>query len=116
MCEAGLDTLGTMTESERDRWVEMIAHPYRKDPPVTYPLWDWLHRITDREAPPAVMSMVLRAKVVPENDLARAPWVEVMAAICPAAQRQELRDQLVPLDVSALTLLEILDGMENAHV
>ena len=52
MIESGFDTLGTMTESERQRWEEIIVHPYRKDVPTTYFLWDWLHRITDAEAPP----------------------------------------------------------------
>ncbi len=122
MFEAGLDTLGAMTESERLRWQEIVAHPYIKDPPAAYPLWDWLHRIADREAPPSVMSAVLRTGLlakVPENELTPAPMMEVMAAICPASQRQQLRGQLAGLDpsqtVAALTLLEILDGMENAH-
>jgi hypothetical protein len=44
-------------------------------------------------------------------------WAELIAAICPASERQELREQLTKLDqsqiVTALALLEILDGMEN---
>jgi hypothetical protein len=64
------------------------------------------------------MSMVLDAKLltkIPEQG--RALWVELIPAMCPASQREELREQLTKLDqsqtVSALALLEILDGMEN---
>jgi hypothetical protein len=120
MFEAGLDTLGTMTEAERPRWEEIVVHPYRKDVPTTYSLWDWLHRITDAEAPASVMSIALPAKLltkVPEHERGSAPWVEMIAAICPASQRQELREQLTKFDqsqtVTPLALLEILDGMEN---
>jgi len=120
MFEAGLDTLGTMTESERQRWEEIVVHPYRKDVPTAYSLWDWLHRITDSEAPSSVMSIALHAKLltkVPEQERGGAPWVEMMAAICPASQRQELREQLTKFDqsqtITPLALLEILDGMEN---
>lgn len=120
MIESGFDTLGTMTESERHRWEETIVHPYRKDVPTTYFLWDWLHRITDVDAPPAVMSIVLHKKLlmkVPENERGNAYWLEMTAAICPTAQRQELREQLAEFDqsqtVSPIALLDILDGMEN---
>jgi hypothetical protein len=120
MIESGFDTLGTMTESERQRWEEIIVHPYRKDVPTTYFLWDWLHRITDIEAPPAVMSVVLHKKLlmkVPENERGNVYWLELTAAICPTAQRQELREQLAEFDQSQTAspnaLLDILDGMEN---
>jgi hypothetical protein len=118
MFEAGLDTLGTMTESERQRWAEIVVHPYRKNTPTTYLLWDWLHRITDLEAPPPVMSIVLHAKLLMKvSEQGSAPWFELIAAICPASQRLELREQLTKFDQSQtntpLALLEILDGMEN---
>ena len=120
MFEAGPDTLGTMTESERQRWEEIVVHPYRKDVPTNSSLWDWLHRITDTEASSSVMLIVLHAKLltkVPEHERGSAPWVEMMAAICPASQRQELREQLTQFDqsqsVTPLALLDILDGMEN---
>jgi hypothetical protein len=120
MFEAGLDTLGTMTESERQRWEEIVVHPYRKDVPTTYSLWDWLHRITGAEAPPSVMAIALHAKLltkVPEQERGSGPWVEVIAATCPASQRRELREQLTKFDqsqtVTPLALLGILDGMEN---
>jgi hypothetical protein len=120
MFEAGLDTLGAMTESERQRWEEIVVHPYRRDVPTTYSLWDWMHRITDAEAPPSVMSIVLQAKLltkVPERERGSAPWVELIAATCPASKRHELRGQLAKFDqsetVTPLALLEILDGMEN---
>jgi hypothetical protein len=119
MLESGLDTLG-MTESERHRWEEIIVNPYRKDMPTTYFLWDWLHRITDVEAPPAVMSIVLHAKLLmklPEQERGSAYWLEMIAAISPAAQRQELRQQLAEFDQSQtltpIALLDILDGMEK---
>ena len=118
--EAGLDTLGAMTGSERRRWEEIVVHPYRKDAPTTYSLWDWLHRITDAEAPASVMEIALHAKMltkVPEHERGGGPWVEMMAAICPASQRPELREQLNQFEqsqsVNPLALLDILDGMEN---
>jgi hypothetical protein len=120
MLESGLDTLGSMTESERHRWEEIIVNPYRKDVPTTYFLWDWLHRITDAEAPPAVMSIVLHSKLLmklPEQERGSAYWLEMIAAICPAAQRQELRQQFAEFDqsqtVTPIALLDIFDGMEN---
>lgn len=118
MVESGLDTLGTMGDPERQRWQEIIVHPYRKDLPTIYHLWDWLHRITDAQAPVAVMSNVLHAKLlkkIPEHEC--AVWFELLAAICPADQRQELRQQLADFDqsvvVTPVALLDILDGMEN---
>jgi hypothetical protein len=120
MVESGLDTLGTMTEPERQRWEEIIVHPYRKDLPTTYSLWDWLHRLTDAAATTSAMSIVLKAKLltkVPEGERGTAPWLEVIAAICPAPQRHELRNQLAEFDslqtATSLALLDILDGMEN---
>ena len=122
MFEAGLDTLNTMTEPERHRWQGILVQPYRKDLPTIYALWDWLHRITDTTAAPSVMFVVLQSKLlmkVPERERGAAPWLEVVAAICPAAQRPELREQLSDFDqsltVAPLALLEILDGMENAR-
>jgi hypothetical protein len=118
MREAGLDTLGTMTESERHRWQEIIVHPYKKDLPTTYSLWDWLHRMTDTAVPASVMSLVLRGKLlnkIPEHE--RVVWFEVIAAMCPPPQREELREQLADFDqsitVTPLALLDILNGMEN---
>ena len=118
MVESGLDTLGTMGESDRQRWQEITVHPYRKDLPTIYHLWDWLHRITDAQAPASVMSTVLHTKLLkrlPEHEC--AVWFELLAAICPAAQRHELRQQLADFDqsvtITPLALLDILDGMEN---
>ena len=118
MREAGVDTLGTMTESERNRWQEIIVHPYTKDLPATYYLWDWLHRISDTALPGSLMSLVLRGKLlskIPEHEC--AVWFELIAALCPPSQRQELRDQLADFDqsitVTPLALLDILNGMEN---
>jgi hypothetical protein len=118
MVESGLDTLGTMGDPERQRWQEVIVHPYRKDLPTSYHLWDWLHRITDAQAPAAVMSTVLHAKLlkkIPEHEC--VVWFELLTAICPPAQRYELRQQLADFDqsvtVTPVALLDILDGMEN---
>jgi hypothetical protein len=118
MVESGLDTLGTMGESERQRWQEIIVHPYRKDLPTIYHLWNWLHRIIDAQAPASVMSTVLQAKLlkkIPEHEC--TIWFELLTAMCPAAQRQELRQQLADFDqsvtVTPVALLDILDGMEN---
>ena len=117
--EAGLEAL-IMTEAEAQRWEEIIVHPYRKELPTIYALWDWLHRITDTAAQPSVMSFVLQSKLltkVPERERGAAPWLEVIAAMCPAPQRQVLREQLSDFDqsltVTPLALLDILDGMEN---
>src|SRR5262249_5221127 len=110
--------LGTMTESERQRWQEIIVHPYKKDLPMAYSLWDWLHRISDTTAPASLMPLVLRGKLlnkVPEHELVL--WFEVIATTCLAPQRQELREQLGNFDQSLtvipLALLDILNGMEN---
>ena len=107
-----------MTESERQRWHEIIVHPYKKDLPMTYSLWDWLHRITDTPAPASVISLVLHGKLlkkIPEHE--RVVWFEVIAAMCQAPQRQELREQLADFDqsftVTPLALLDILNGREN---
>jgi hypothetical protein len=120
MFEAGLESPGAMNESERLRWVEILIHPRRKDLPTTYLLWDWLHRITDLELPASVISNVLQEELlvkVPEPEQGSAYWVELVAAVCPAAHRQKLRKQLTKLDpshtVTPLALLEILDGMEK---
>jgi hypothetical protein len=113
MFEAGLDTLGTMTESERHRWQEIVVHPYGKNGPAAYALWDWLHRIADQEAPPSVISLA-------QPERGNAAWLELMAAMCPASQRQQLREQLTEFDqaqtVTPLLLLEVLDEMEQSHV
>ena len=64
------------------------------------------------------MSLVLHGKLlnkIPEHE--RAVWLEVIAAVCPPPQRQELREQLAEFDqsitVTPLALLDILNGMEN---
>ncbi len=123
IAQSGLDTLGAMTESERHRWEEIIVHPYRKDVPATWFLWDWLHRITDAEAAPSVMSIVLKAKLlmkVPEQERGSAHWLEVIAALCPASLREQLRQHLSEFDQSQavipVALLDILDGMENDRI
>lgn len=120
MVESGLATLGTMTESERQPWEEIIVLPYCKNLPTIYFLWDWLHRVTDAAAPASVMSILLKTKLllkVPERERSSGPWLEVIAAICPAPRRDELREQLAEFDQSQtvipLALLDILDGMEK---
>ena len=120
MFEAGLDTLGAMTEAECHRWEEILVHPYRKEVPANYALWDWLHRIADAQASLTVMEIVLRSKLLTEIaglEQGIAPWLEVIAALCPTSHRQGLREQLTGFDPShtviPLALLEILDGMEN---
>ena len=54
---------------------------------------------------------------VPERERGGGPWLEVIAAICPAPQRDELRNQLSEFDQSQtiipLALLDILDEMEK---
>jgi len=120
MTESGLTTLGIMRESERQHWGEIIVRPYGKDMPAAYYLWDWLYRLTDTAVADSVMSMILKTKLLtnlPEQERGSAPWLEVVAAICPVTQRQELRGQLAEFDqsqnVTPLALLNILDGMEN---
>ncbi|HLJ86166.1 MAG TPA: DUF5691 domain-containing protein, partial [Candidatus Angelobacter sp.] len=93
LLESGFDSLGTMPEEERKRWGEIIVHPYRKDLPTTYYLWDWLHRITGVAAADSVMAMVLKTKLlmkIPEDQRANVPLPDVIAAMCPASQRHEL--------------------------
>ena len=120
MVESGLENLGTMENSERQRWQEILVHPYRKDLPTVYLLWDWMHRVTDTAAAPPVMSIVLKSKLlskVPEGERGSAPWLEMITAICPGAQRQELREQLAEFDQAQtaipVLLLDVLDGMED---
>lgn len=120
MFESGLDALGIMTEPERHRWAEIIVNPYRKELRAIYPLWDWLHRLMDASAPASVMSTLLKAnllKKMPEREHNSTPWLEMLAAICPAQQRTDLRAQLAEFDPSqsanSLALLDILGGMEK---
>ena len=120
MFESGLDSLGTMTEPERHRWAEVIVHPYRKQLPTVYALWDWLHRAIEASAPVSVMSILLKGdllKKLPDREHSSPPWLEVLAAICPGPQRSDLRAQLAEFETSqsanAIALLEILDGMEK---
>ena len=120
MFESGLDSLGTMTEPERYRWAEIIVHPYRKQLPTVYALWDWLHRVMDAPAPASVMSILLKEdllKKLPDREHSSPPWLEVLAAVCPGSQRNDLRAQLAEFEPSqsanAIALLDILDGMEK---
>jgi hypothetical protein len=69
------------------------------------------------------MSIILREKLlmkIPEPERGSSPWVELIAALCPATHRQELRQQLLEFDqsliVTPIALLEILDGMENESI
>jgi hypothetical protein len=87
---------------------------------MVYSRWDWLHRITDAQEPASVMSLILNAKLlkkVPEHE--SVVWFELMTAICPMPQRQELREQLADFDQSLtmtpFALLDILNAMENYH-
>jgi len=120
MFESGLDTLGTTTEPERQRWAEIIVQPYRKDLPTALALWDWLHRVMDESAPASVMSMLMKSnflKRLPDREHSSPPWLELLASICPAQQRSDLRAQLAEFEPSqsgnATALLDILDGMEK---
>ena len=120
LVESGLETLGTMTDPERHRWQEIIVTPYRKELPTNYFLWNWLHHVSDTDVAASVMATVLGTELltkVPEQERGAAPWLEVMAALCPAEQRRALREQLAEFEqsqtVSPLALLDILDGMEN---
>jgi hypothetical protein len=120
MLESGLDTIGAMSESELQGWQEILVHPYGKELPTNYFSWDWLHRLTDAPAPASVMSVVLKERFLlklPERERGSAPWLEVIAAICPAPGRRELREQIAEFDpaqtVIPLSLLDILDQMER---
>ena len=66
------------------------------------------------------MTFVLQSKLlikVTDREPGTAPWLEVIAAMCPTVERQALREQLSDFDatmtVNPLGLLDILDGMEN---
>jgi hypothetical protein len=120
MFESGLDSLGTMTEPERDRWVETIVRPYRKELPAVYALWDWLHRLTNAAAPASVAPIVFKSsllKKVAANEHSGPPWFELLTAICPGPQRPDLRALLADFDplqtANSLALLDILDAMEK---
>jgi hypothetical protein len=113
MAQVRLDVFGAVPEGEREAWVSALARPFRKNAPTSYPMWDWLHRALGGSVPVELMRLVLKEGLpgkLGESEVMGKAWLELFAAICPAALRRELGEQL-----PARELLEILDGMEKVR-
>jgi hypothetical protein len=106
-----------MTAEERLRWAEVLIRGYKGNPPLSFPAWLWLHRAMEGPAPEILFEPILRnggwwAKLAEAKP--HAGWMDGMAGLCPASQREGLRARLAELEMeltgNALGLLEILDG------
>jgi hypothetical protein len=118
--ESRLDSLGRMSPEDRGRWAETIAEPYKTSLPDNYLFWDWLHRLLDRAVPASILTAVFETNLlagVQGFETAGGAWLELMAALCPSSLRDPLKERMAAYDPAlssqALTLLEILDGMEK---
>lgn len=118
--ESRLDSLGRMSPEDRGRWAETIAEPYKTSLPDNYFFWDWLHRLLDRAVPASILTAVFETNLlagVQGFETAGGAWLELMAALCPSSLRDPLKERMAAYDPAlssqALTLLEILDGMEK---
>jgi hypothetical protein len=94
--------------------------PYGKNLPWDYAAWTWLHTMLDATAPPALLDAALRSGWFDEPPTVAkhaAQWMEITAALCPAAQRRQLRERLAgfepALTTTALPLLDLLDALKN---
>ena len=117
---SGLDDLGAMTRSERERWAGILIRPYGYKLPTSYAAWSWLHVILQGPAPTSLLEAAFRsdwfnaeASIVKHTNY----WMELTAAICPHSQRNQLRERLKAFDpaltATALPLLHVLDALEN---
>lgn len=116
---SGLDDLGLMSTAERQRWAEILARPYGRNPPANYYAWAWLHRLLDAPAPATLMDTVCRTGWLDElSGIERQGqmWLELLAALCPPAQRPTLRQRMdyfdAAISTTAVQLLDILDALE----
>lgn len=122
MSQCGVQNLGLMSLAERTRWAEILVRPYAAKLPAAYFAWSWLHRSLEGTAPELLMESVLRSNRwladFVEEQKAGPDWMELLAALCPASQRNRLRSQFasldIPLTLTAIPLLDILDFLEKA--
>jgi len=118
---SGLQDLGAMTRAERLRWAEILIRPYGRKLPWGYSEWSWLHTMLEGPAPELLIQTALETDWAdhPKSTGAHTPfWMEVVASLCPASQRQALRARLEAFDAvhtsTALPLLHLLDALENS--
>jgi len=113
--------LGLMATEERLRWAEILVRPYGGKPPTSYAAWSWLHRALQGAGPAVLFEPVFRSSrwltdLLDDKKLS-SEWLELLASLCPAEQRGQLRALMTPLDptltITALPLLEILDSLEK---
>ncbi len=120
--QTGLRDLSLMSASERLRWVTILIEPYGRKLPTSYLQWSWLQRLLQRPAPAQLLDNALASgwlEALPDLERQGAAWMELLAALCPPAQRAALRARLTGFDsaytATALPLLDILDAMENVR-
>lgn len=124
MARCGLPDIALMQPQERMQWAEILIRPYTHATLPGYLAWSWIHRALEGPMPESMMEQLLRSagweellqdpkKLIPE-------WIEIIAGLCPAAQRNHLRCRIAVLDPAltavTLPLLDILDAMENAKL
>lgn len=118
-----IESLGRMTPTEGLRWAEILTQPYVAKPPATPSLWSWLHRLLHGYGPENLFSTIVRSpkwlEQLQEEEKLTKECMEVLASLCPPSQRQFLRIVLEPFDftltTTALSLMELLDGMEKTR-
>jgi hypothetical protein len=117
--QTGLRDLEPMSAAERLRWAAILVAPYGRKLPAVYLLWSWLHRALRQPAPPQMFETLLSANFLEglaDLDKQGSAWMELMAAMCPAPQRERLRVGLSAFEsaitASAMPLLDILNAME----
>jgi hypothetical protein len=120
--QTGLRDLSPMSASERLRWTTILVEPYGRKLPTPYLQWSWLHRLLQQPAPAQLLDNALAPawlEALPDLERQGAAWMELLAALCPPAQRTALRARFAGFDSAytstALPLLDILDAMENVR-
>lgn len=118
-----IDSLGLISPSDRLRWAEILTRPYAGKPPASPLLWTWLHRLLQGFGPESLFQNLVRSpkwfEQLQEEGKLTKDWMEVLACLCPPSQRQFLRAALEPFDftltTTALSLMDLLDGMEKTR-
>jgi hypothetical protein len=119
MVQCGAMNLEAMSVSERLQWAEVLARPYGAQPPFIFAAWSWMHRAVRGPLPHALLDAVLRSAAWREKlqEAKGSEWMELLAAVCPVALREQLRLLLGEIEPSqtvvAMALLDILDVMEK---
>ncbi len=119
MAQSGPLQMDAMPPAERLRWAEILINPYGKTPPFLLAVWVWMHRAIRGPMPAALIESVLRSSLWSDKlqQVKGSEWMELLAASCPSGQRAGLRLLLGAFEptqnVTALALLDILDGLEK---